>query len=177
MAEVFERARMVPSLVVLEDLDSMIDSKNRSFFLNELDGFQANDGVAVLATTNHPGKLDPSILDRPSRFDRKYHFHLPANPERLAYVMKWNNDLQADLQVSENGAAQVVEATEGFSFAYLKELFVASMVQWMSDGGSKSMDEIMLAQTTLLRGQMKVKKRKKKRSGKLNRLSRVVFRR
>ena len=177
MAEVFERARMAPCLVVLEDLDSMIDSKNRSFFLNELDGFQANDGVAVLATTNHPGKLDPSILDRPSRFDRKYHFHLPANTERLAYVMKWNSDLQADLQVSENGATQVVDATEGFSFAYLKELFVASMVQWMSDGRSKSMDDIMLAQATVLRGQMKMKKRKKKRSGKLNRLSRVVFRR
>ncbi|HEX5965201.1 MAG TPA: hypothetical protein VFY51_04690, partial [Pyrinomonadaceae bacterium] len=109
--------------------------------------------------------------------DRKYHFHLPANTERLAYVMKWNTDLQTDLQVSENGATQVVEATEGFSFAYLKELFVASMVQWMSDGRSKSMDDIMLAQATLLRGQMKVKKRKKKRSGKLSRLTRVVFRR
>jgi SpoVK/Ycf46/Vps4 family AAA+-type ATPase len=177
MAEVFERARMAPCLVVLEDLDSMIDSKNRSFFLNELDGFQANDGVAVLATTNHPGKLDPSILDRPSRFDRKYHFHLPAHTERLAYVMKWNKDLQTDLQVSENGAANVVDATEGFSFAYLKELFVASMVQWMSDGRSKSMDDIMLAQAIVLRGQMKMKKRKKKRSGKLSRLSRVVFRR
>lgn len=155
MAEVFERARMAPCIVVLEDLDSMIDNKNRSFFLNELDGFQSNNGVLVLATTNHPAKLDSSILDRPSRFDRKYHFHLPADAERLAYFMRWNNDLQTDLQVSENGAAHVVSATAGFSFAYLKELFVASMVQWMSEGRSRSMDDILLAQTDLLRGQMK----------------------
>jgi hypothetical protein len=156
MAEVFERARMAPCIVILEDLDSMIDNKNRSFFLNELDGFQSNNGVVVLATTNHPGKLDPSILDRPSRFDRKYHFHLPADAERLAYIMRWNNDLETELQVSENGAAQVVSVTEGFSFAYLKELFVVSMVQWMSEGRSRSMDDILLGQTELLRGQMKI---------------------
>lgn len=161
MAEVFERARMAPCIVVLEDLDSMIDNKNRSFFLNELDGFKSNNGVVVLATTNHPGKLDSSILDRPSRFDRKYYFHLPAEAERRAYIMKWNSDLQADLQVSENGAARLVSATEDFSFAYLKELFVASMVQWMSEARSRSMDEILLAQTDLLRGQMKIKKGKK----------------
>ena len=161
MAEVFERARMAPCIVILEDLDSMIDNKNRSFFLNELDGFQSNNGVVVLATTNHPAKLDPSILDRPSRFDRKYHFHLPADAERLAYIMRWNNDLQTDLQVSENGAAQVVSLTEGFSFAYLKELFIVSMVQWMSEGRSRSMDDILLAQTELLRGQMKIQKSEK----------------
>ena len=83
-----------PSIVVLEDLDSMIDNKNRSFFLNELDGFQANTGVVVLATTNHPQKLDTSIIDRPSRFDRKYYFQLPAESERLAYIAKWIEELQ-----------------------------------------------------------------------------------
>jgi AAA+ superfamily predicted ATPase len=163
MAEVFKRARMAPCIVVLEDLDSMIDSKNRSFFLNELDGFQSNNGVVVLATTNHPGKLDSSILDRPSRFDRKYHFHLPHDAERRAYIMQWNSELQTDLQVSEKGASEVVDATTGFSFAYLKELFVASMVQWVSDGRSQSMDQVLLAQTELLREQMKLRKRKKEK--------------
>jgi len=164
MAEVFNRARMSPCIVVLEDLDSMIDSKNRSFFLNELDGFQSNTGVVVLATTNHPAKLDASILDRPSRFDRKYHFNLPADAERLAYINKWNGELQTDLQVSEKGAVEVVSATEGFSFAYLKELFVASMVQWMSEGRSNSMDQVLLAQTDVLRKQMKIKKGKKEKN-------------
>lgn len=155
MSEVFKRARMTtPCLVVLEDLDSMIDNENRAFFLNELDGFQSNTGVIAIATTNHPEKLDTSILDRPSRFDRKYYFQLPPETERLAYVSKWNHDLQPELRVSETGATEVARETEGFSFAYLKELFVSSMVQWMSDGGSGSMDEVMLAQAALLREQM-----------------------
>src|SRR5687768_13392861 len=163
MAEVFERARMTtPCLVVLEDLDSMIDNNNRAFFLNELDGFQSNTGVVVLATTNHPEKLDASILDRPSRFDRKYYFQLPSEAERQAYVAKWNEELEPALRVSDTGAAVVVRDTEGFSFAYMKELFVASMVQWMSAGGSGSMDDVMLAQLELLRSQMNVKKKKKK---------------
>jgi AAA+ superfamily predicted ATPase len=161
MSEVFNRARMAPCVVVLEDLDSMIDKKNRAFFLNELDGFQTNTGVVVLATTNHPEELDSSILDRPSRFDRKYHFHLPAETERFAYIDKWNSELQADLRVSEGGAARLVAATDGFSFAYMKELFVSSMVQWMSDGRRASMDDILLAQARLLHDQMKLKKQKK----------------
>ena len=162
IGEVFKRSRMTtPSVVVLEDLDSMIDNKNRSFFLNELDGFRANTGVIVLATTNHPQRLDPSILDRPSRFDRKYHFALPAEPERLAYIAKWNEDLQPELRVSRSAAERIVCETEGFSFAYLKELFVAAMVEWMSSGGNGSMDDVIIAQTELLRGQMKNKKKKK----------------
>lgn len=164
ISEVFNRARMTtPSIVVLEDLDSMIDNKNRSFFLNELDGFQSNTGVIVLATTNHPQKLDTSILDRPSRFDRKYYFQLPAEEERLAYIATWNEDLQPELRVSDAVAQKVVTETEGFSFAYLKELFVAAMVQWMSSGGSGSMDEVIIAQTELLRAQMKSKKRSRSR--------------
>jgi AAA+ superfamily predicted ATPase len=160
--EVFKRARITtPSIVVLEDLDSMIDNKNRSFFLNELDGFQSNTGVIVLATTNHPQKLDPSIIDRPSRFDRKYYFHLPAESERLAYIAKWNQELKPELRVSETVAQRVVSETEGFSFAYLKELFVAAMVEWMSSGRNGSMDDVIIAQTELLRLQMKSKKKKK----------------
>ncbi len=154
MSEVFTRARMSPCVVVLEDLDSMIDDNNRSFFLNEVDGFQPNTGVVVLATTNHPEKLDASILDRPSRFDRKYHFQLPAKAERLAYIDKWNGELQAELRLSLNGAGAVVSETEGFSFAYLKELFVAATLEWMSQGRGRSMDDIVLAQAVMLREQM-----------------------
>src|SRR6185436_14121772 len=127
IGQVFARARMTtPCLMVLEDLDSMIDDNNRSFFLNELDGFESNTGLVVLATTNHPEKLDPAILDRPSRFDRKYHFNLPAAPERLAYVAAWNRRLEAELRLSEIAIGKVVQQTENFSFAYMKELFVSA---------------------------------------------------
>lgn len=159
MSEVFKRARMnAPCVLVLEDLDSMIDNNNRAFFLNELDGFNSNTGVVVLATTNHPEKLDSSILERPSRFDRKYYFQLPADAERHAYIAKWNCELQPEMRVSERGIARVVRDTHDFSFAYLKELFVASMVQWLSSGGLGLMDEVLQGQTKSLRDQMSTKK-------------------
>ena len=55
----------------------------------------------------------------------------------------------------------LIAATDGFSFAYLKELFVASMVQWMSDNRRTSMDDILLSHARQLHDQMKVKKQKK----------------
>ncbi len=164
MAEVFKRARMTtPCLLVMEDLDSMIDDKNRAFFLNELDGFETNTGVVVLATTNHPEKLDTAILDRPSRFDRKYHFELPAARERLAYINNWNTQLKSDLRLSERVIPKLVSRTESFSFAYMKELFVASMVQWMSNSGKTNMDDVVVAQIRLLRSQGNLRKIKKKK--------------
>ena len=155
LAAVFARARMTtPCLVVLEDLDSMIDDKSRAFFLNELDGFETNTGVVILATTNHPDRLDPAILDRPSRFDRKYYFDLPAEAERAAYLKFWNQELAPELRVSEITTTEVVQRTKDFSFAYLKELFLSAMMQWMTKAGSRSMDEIILGQAIQLRGQM-----------------------
>ena len=163
MAEVFNRARMVaPCVVVFEDLDSMINDQNRAFFLNELDGFKSNSGVVVLATTNHPEKLDSAILDRPSRFDRKYHFTLPAEPERRAYIRKWHDGLQPEMHMSEEVTTTVLQKTQGFSFAYLKELLVASMMEWASGGGSTSMDQVIMTQMNLLLAQMKNKNEEEK---------------
>jgi transitional endoplasmic reticulum ATPase len=72
MTEVFTKARqMSPCVVILEDLDSLINDRNRSFFLNQLDGLEGNDGLLVIGTTNHFERLDPGLSTRPSRFDRK----------------------------------------------------------------------------------------------------------
>lgn len=72
MADVFEKARqMAPCVLILEDLDSLINDKNRSFFLNQLDGLEGNDGLLVVGTTNHLDRIDPALKARPSRFDRK----------------------------------------------------------------------------------------------------------
>lgn len=72
MADVFDKARQLsPALIILEDLDSLINDKNRSFFLNQLDGLQSNDGLLIIVTTNHFDRLDPGLSTRPSRFDRK----------------------------------------------------------------------------------------------------------
>jgi hypothetical protein len=152
---VFERARKAaPCMLVLEDLDSLLTPSNRSFFLNELDGFAANMGIVTLATTNHPEKLDPSILDRPSRFDRKYPFELPEQPERLAYITLWNETLKPSLRISDEGAVKLSELTAGFSFAYLKELFLSSMMHWVSASEEGNMEQTMVGQVEVLREQM-----------------------
>jgi hypothetical protein len=156
IAEVFARARMTtPCLLVFEDLDSMLDDASRSTFLNELDGFETNAGIVVIATTNHAERLDPAIVDRPSRFDRKYQFDLPAAAERRAYLEVWNKELDRDLGVCESVTEKVVQLTEGFSFAYMKELFLSSMMQWMGRGAS--MGEVIMDQAGRLREQVEKK--------------------
>lgn len=153
--KVFQRARHnKPCLVVLEDIDSLITDKNRSIFLNELDGFASNVGVVVIATTNHPEKLDPSILDRPSRFDRKFYFEPPAAGERLRYARRWNEALQAEVRLEEQVLTELASLTDGFSFAYMKELFVSAMMQWINSPERQEMGAVILERTARLREQM-----------------------
>lgn len=153
--QVFDRARRsTPCVLVLEDLDSLITPQNRSFFLNELDGFAANIGIVTLATTNHPERLDPAILERPSRFDRKYPFGLPERAERTAYVALWNEALKPALRLAEEERNTISDMTEGFSFAYLKELFVSSKMRWIAKPQQGTMAQVMTEQVDRLREQM-----------------------
>lgn len=155
MRALFKRARVTtPCILVLEDLDSLINDGNRSFFLNELDGFAANHGILAIATTNHPERLDPAILERPSRFDRKYTFGLPEKTERINYLTLWNSRLEKELRVAVQAIEKVAEATEGFSYAYLKELVLSSMMAWMRTPGKHSMEEVMLEVTAPLSQQI-----------------------
>lgn len=51
---IFEQARQTaPCLLVLEDLDSLVTENVRSFFLNEVDGLEQNDGILMIGSTNH----------------------------------------------------------------------------------------------------------------------------
>jgi AAA+ superfamily predicted ATPase len=153
--QVFERARRsTPCVLVLEDLDSLVTPQNRSFFLNELDGFAANIGIVTLATSNHPERLDPAILERPSRFDRKYPFDLPAQTERKAYIMLWNESLKPALRLTEKEMENISEATNDFSYAYLKELFVSSKMRWIAKPQQGTMGQVMQEQVSKLREQM-----------------------
>jgi len=131
MTEVFGRARqMAPCVIILEDLDSLINDRNRSFFLNELDGFEGNDGLLVLGSTNHFDRLDPALSGRPSRFDRKYKFDDPDEEERTMYVKYWQNKLKhnKDIDFPNNLVTDIAASTAKFSFAYLKEAFVSTLV-------------------------------------------------
>jgi AAA+ superfamily predicted ATPase len=153
--QVFDRARRTsPCILVIEDLELQLHPQMRSAFLNELDGFAANIGIVTLATTNHPERLDPAILDRPSRFDRKYHFELPGAPERSSYLALWNASLKPALQLSTEGISNISELTADFSFAYLKELFLSSMMQWIATPGQSTMEQVMIGKVATLREQM-----------------------
>ena len=129
--EVFEKARAVtPCLLVFEDLDSLVKEKVRSFFLNEVDGIEDNHGIMIIGSTNYLGKLDPSITQRPSRFDRKYQFALPAQAERERYAEYWRKKLIKNRRVEfpEGLVTVIADLTDGFSFAYLKEAFITSLL-------------------------------------------------
>jgi hypothetical protein len=156
IAAVFDRAREVtPCCLVFEDLDALITPENRSTFLNQLDGFSNASGMLTLATTNHPETLDPAIIDRPSRFDRKYHFSLPAPSERARYIAGWRERLDAAMRISDPEIDSLVSATEGFSFAYLKELFLSAMIRWMRDQTPGAMFAVLNGQLAVLREQMR----------------------
>ncbi|KAF8238855.1 P-loop containing nucleoside triphosphate hydrolase protein [Tricholoma matsutake] len=157
MAEVFNKARqMSPCIVVLEDLDSLINDGNRSFFLNQLDGLERNDGLLIIGTTNHFDRLDPGLSSRPSRFDRKFEFDDPDAEERTLYVRYWQKKLENNKEIlfPEDLVNEVVGSTEHFSFAYMKEAFVSSLVMLAShEEGTKPFFAVVL------RGQIKALKK------------------
>jgi transitional endoplasmic reticulum ATPase len=140
--DIFDHARkMAPCLLVFEDLDSLIVKEVRSYFLNEVDGLESNDGILMIGSTNHLETLDPAISKRPSRFDRKYHFKVPSHPERVAYCDYWRSKLakNSSIDFPEDISSLVATLTEGFSFAYLKELFVMALL--IIARGGKGLEE------------------------------------
>jgi len=137
---IFHRARkLAPCVLAFEDLDGFINDNNRSIFLNEMDGFASNDGLLVIASSNHPGKIDEALLKRPSRFDRVFHLGLPELPERRAFCEKilGRSSLAAhlapDLDVPDL-CAKVAGKTDGFTPAYLKEAFTAAALHCAQEG-------------------------------------------
>jgi Cdc6-like AAA superfamily ATPase len=60
--QIFAKARQfAPCYLVFEDLDSLVSDQVRSYFLNEVDGLQSNDGIFMIGSTNHLERLDPGI--------------------------------------------------------------------------------------------------------------------
>ena len=129
--QIFLMARkMAPCLLVFEDIDSLVSPMVRSYFLNEVDGLESNHGILMIGSTNHLEQLDPGIAKRPSRFDRKYFFDVPTQEERTQYCEYWRHKLRHNKKVEFPPAmsARVAEITEDFSFAYMKEAFVAALL-------------------------------------------------
>jgi SpoVK/Ycf46/Vps4 family AAA+-type ATPase len=131
LAQIFQKARQeAPCFLVFEDLDSVISDNIRSFFLNEVDGLSNNDGILMVGSTNHLERLDPGIAKRPSRFDRKYYFPNPDEAERIKYCEYWQGKLSGnkDIDFPHRLCTAIADITDGFSFAYMQEAFVASLL-------------------------------------------------
>ncbi|KAL1700191.1 P-loop containing nucleoside triphosphate hydrolase protein [Schizophyllum commune] len=159
MADVFGKARQLsPCVVIFEDLDSLINDSNRSFFLNQLDGLESNDGMLIIGTTNHLSKIDSSLTNRPSRFDRKFLFDNPDADERVLYCQYWQNKLESNKSIDfpDSLAKDISEQTNDFSFAYLKEVFVSSLVVlagW-EDGDRPTFEHVVKDQIAALRKEL-----------------------
>ncbi|TFY82028.1 hypothetical protein EWM64_g1990 [Hericium alpestre] len=167
---IFAHARKhAPCILVLEDLDAMVTPKVRSFFLNELDGLAANSGILTIATTNHPERIDDAILNRPSRFDVKYTYELPSRDLRVAFARKWVAKMVGKpageatqgikFQMAEKDIAEkVADLTEGFSFAFLKELFVSFLLSVAHtrsvQAASTPYEDLLFAQVSALSAQI-----------------------
>lgn len=139
--QIFQKARRTaPCLLVLEDLDSLVQSQTRSSLMNEVDGLSSNDEILMIGSTNHLDQLDPAVTRRPSRFDRKYRFELPTEDERLEYCRYWRQKyIESDeLDFPEEVCVVGAKITKGFTFAYLKELFISSLLLLVRDLAEKS---------------------------------------
>ncbi len=143
---IFTRARkLAPCILAFEDIDGLVGNERRTVFLNELDGFKDNEGLFVIASSNHPGKIDEALLKRPSRFDRVFHIGLPELAERRSYCLhvlrreSFGASIAPGLDI-EALASQVAGSTDGFTPAYLKEAFVSAALT-RAQAGELALDE------------------------------------
>lgn len=137
---IFKRARkLAPCLLALEDMDTLITPDNRTVFLNELDGFSSNEGIILIASSNHPQKIDEAFLKRPSRFDRVFHIGLPAVTERAEFCRRvlTRSQLAERLSPELDVAAlsqKIADKSDGFTPAYLKEALTAGALTLAQEG-------------------------------------------
>lgn len=110
----------IPVVVVMEDLDAILENENRSKVLNILDGVESIENVVYLATTNYPEKFEARIIDRPSRFDKRFEIGYPAPEVRAAYIQRLLGEHTDAIDLDE-----WVSSTKGFSIAHIKELFTS----------------------------------------------------
>jgi cell division protease FtsH len=97
--DLFQTARkQAPAIIFVDEVDSIgrkrgaglgggHDEREQTLnqMLAEMDGFEATEGIVMMAATNRPDVLDPALL-RPGRFDRQIMVPLPTQDERVAIL-------------------------------------------------------------------------------------------
>ena len=84
--------------------------------LTEMDGFESNNGVIILAATNRPESLDPA-LTRPGRFDRRVPVELPDLAGREAILKVHARKIKTDGDVDFHTIARMAAGTSGAELA------------------------------------------------------------
>ncbi|WP_297514821.1 ATP-dependent zinc metalloprotease FtsH [uncultured Caulobacter sp.] len=130
--DMFEQAKKnAPCIIFIDEIDAVgrhrgaglgggNDEREQTLnqLLVEMDGFEANEGIILIAATNRPDVLDPALL-RPGRFDRQVVVPNPdvSGREKIIRVHMKNVPLAADVDVKT-----LARGTPGFSGADLANL-------------------------------------------------------
>lgn len=168
--DLFEKAKKsAPSLIFIDEIDAIARKRGTTVqsshteqtlnqILTEMDGFDTNQNVIVIAATNRPDVLDPAIL-RPGRFDRRIVLDLPdieGRKEILAIHSK-NKPLSEEVDLEK-----VAKRTVGFSGADLENtLNEAAIIAAIDNRKEINPDDIEEAATKVVAGPEKKRKRDK----------------
>lgn len=130
--DMFEQAKKsAPCIIFIDEIDAVgrqrgagmgggHDEREQTLnqMLVEMDGFEGNEGIIIIAATNRPDVLDPALL-RPGRFDRQVTVGLPDINGRDAILKVHMNKLPIAKNVE---ATDIAKGTPGFSGADLANL-------------------------------------------------------
>ncbi|MFK7915788.1 MAG: ATP-dependent zinc metalloprotease FtsH [Pseudomonadales bacterium] len=161
--DMFEQAKkQAPCIIFIDEIDAVgrhrgaglgggHDEREQTLnqLLVEMDGFEGNDGIIVIAATNRPDVLDPALL-RPGRFDRQVVVALPDIRGR-EQILKVH---MRKVPVSDNVDASVIaRGTPGFSGADLANLVNESAL-FAARGGKRlvEMEEFEKAKDKIMMG-------------------------
>jgi cell division protease FtsH len=161
--DLFEQGKKnAPCIIFIDEIDAVgrhrgaglgggHDEREQTLnqLLVEMDGFESNEGVILIAATNRPDVLDPALL-RPGRFDRRVVVPRPdvRGREAILSVHVRNIPLAEDVDV-----AVIARATPGFSGADLASLVnEAALHAARVNQISVSQDDFELAKDKVLMG-------------------------
>ena len=136
--DLFKMAKKsAPSIIFIDEIDAVgrhrgaglgggHDEREQTLnqILVELDGFETNESVIVMAATNRPDVLDPALL-RPGRFDRRVILDLPDINDREDILKIHSKTKPVDESVN---LRRIAERTPGFSGADLANLVNESAI-------------------------------------------------
>ena len=128
--DLFKQAKeKAPCIVFIDEIDAIGQKRSGGQYggndereqtlnqlLTEMDGFESNNGVIILAATNRPESLDPA-LTRPGRFDRRVPVELPDLKGREAILQVHAKKIKVAEDVDFNKIARMVSGASGAELA------------------------------------------------------------